>query len=86
MLEILFLVWFGKKLADVCRQRGRSQGWVALGVCFWLGGEFMGAIVGTLLGLGMGAYLVAVVVAIVGAFVSWTIVTSLPIRGGGAYP
>jgi mannitol-specific phosphotransferase system IIBC component len=57
---------------------------VALGVVFWLGGEFMGAIVGTLLGLGMGSYLVAVVVAIVGAFVAWTIVKSLPVRAGGA--
>lgn len=77
MLEIVFLFWFGRKLAALARQKGRSGGWAALGVGLWIGGELFGIVIGTLLGLDMGAYLVAIGCAIVGAVVSYGIVNSL---------
>ncbi len=80
MLEIIFLIWFGKKLAAICRQKGRSEGWVAMGVLFWLGGEFIGIVVGSLLGMGTGSYLVALLLAAIGAGVSWAVINNLPAR------
>jgi hypothetical protein len=83
MLELIILIWFGNMLARMCRQRGRSSAWVALGILFWIGGEIIGGLLGGLLGLGMGAYLLAIVVAAVGAGVSYTIIKSLPSRAMG---
>ena len=78
MLELLFLVWFGKKLSGVAFEKGRSKWWAALGVSFWIGGELMGFLVGALLGLDMGAYGLAILFAIAGAVVSWFVVKALP--------
>jgi hypothetical protein len=79
MLEILFLRWFGKVLSQILVTKGRSKGWVALGILFWFGGEVMGFVVGGLLGAGTGgAYGLAILFAIIGALVSWGIVKSLP--------
>ena len=79
MLEILLLVWLGKKLGEIVEGKGRSKGWVALGVLFWFGGELMGFLVGGLLGLGTpGAYGLAILFAAIGATVSWAIVNNLP--------
>lgn len=79
MLEIFFLIWFGRKLAGIASEKGRSKGWAALGVCFWIGGEFMGFIVGALLGAQqLGAYGLAILIAIAGAVVSYVVVKALP--------
>ncbi len=77
MLEIVFLSWFGRKLASLAKQKGRSGAWAMLGVGLWVGGEVFGFGLGALLDLGMGAYLIAIGCAIASAFVSYGIVNSL---------
>jgi uncharacterized membrane protein YeaQ/YmgE (transglycosylase-associated protein family) len=87
MLEIFFLMWFGKKLRAILETKSRSKGWVALGICFWFGGELIGFMVGSLLGWGQGgAYGLALLFAVVGAVVSWAIVNSLPPATESAAP
>jgi hypothetical protein len=79
MLEILILIQFGKRLAALAEEKGRSKGWAALGVGFWIGGEIMGAMVGAILmDGGIGMYILALGVAAVGAFVAYLIVKALP--------
>jgi hypothetical protein len=79
MLEIILLISFGRKLAELAREKGRSAGWAALGVMFWLGGEFIGFIIGALLGLeGLAVYPIALLVGATGAFVAWMVVKNLP--------
>ncbi len=77
MLEILFLVWFVRKLAAMAKSKGRSGGWGALGAAFWIGGEFFGIIAGTAADAGMAAYGLALLCAGVGAGVAYAIVKSL---------
>ena len=77
MLEILFLVWFVRKLAAMARGKGRSGGWGWLGVLFWVGGEFFGFVAGTAADAGMGAYLLALACAAIGASIAYAIVRSL---------
>lgn len=77
MLEIVFLFWFGRKLATLAKQKGRSGAWAALGVGMWVGGEAFGLVLGMLLDLGMGTYLTAIACAILGAVVSYGVVNSL---------
>lgn len=85
MLEIILMVSFGKTLATLARGKGRSGGWAALGVVFWLGGEMMGFILGALLGFeGLAAYPFALGVAALGAFVAWMVVKNLPAVAGPA--
>ncbi len=82
MLELLFLIWFSKKLSALAAGKGRSKWWAALGACFWIGGELMGFIVGALLGLDMGAYGIAILFAIVGAVIAYFVVNALPAQAG----
>lgn len=77
MLEIIFLVWFGRKLASMATAKGRSGAWALLGVGMWIGGELFGIVLGALLGLDVGMYLTALACAGVGAAVSYGIVSSL---------
>ena len=37
MLEIIFLMRFGRSLSKIAKEKGRSGGWAALGVLFWFG-------------------------------------------------
>jgi len=46
MLEIIFLVWFCKKLAAIAREKNRPGGWGAVGAIGWIGGEIGGAVLG----------------------------------------
>ena len=79
MLEIILLINFGKKLAEMARGKGRSPGWAALGVAFWFGGEIVGFILAGLLGVdGVPAYGVALAVAGVGILVAYLVVQNLP--------
>lgn len=79
MLEILFLVWFCKKLASIARDKNRSGGWGALGAIFWVGGEVSGFVVGTSGHAdGGAAYGFALVGAVIGALIAFMIVKSLP--------
>src|SRR5262245_3503153 len=77
MLEILFLMWFVRKLSAIARSKGRSGGWGGLGAAFWIGGELLGFLVGASADAGAGAYLVALVFAGIGAGVAYAIVSSL---------
>ena len=56
MLEVIFLAKFGRTLADMCRSKGRSVWWAAMGVGGWIFGEAFGVIVGTIIGLDIFAY------------------------------
>ena len=79
MLEIIFLIWFCKKLAGMARAKNRSGGWGALGAVMWVGGEVGGFVVGA--GHAHGdtgtAYLYAILSAVAGAIVAFIIVKSL---------
>lgn len=77
MLEIIFLIWFGRKLAAIASSKGRSGAWAMLGVGMWIGGEAFGLALGVLLEMDMGMYLTGIGCAIVGAIVSYGIVSSL---------
>ena len=79
MLEIIFIVTFGRKLGELAAGKGRSKGWAALGALFWIGGELVGFVIGALMGFqGLGAYPIALALAALGAFVAWMVVKSLP--------
>ena len=89
MLEILFLVWFCKKLAAMARDKNRAGGWGSLGALLWIGGELGGAVVGA--GAsgaeGMGLYGYALLGAGLGALIAYVIVASLtPIPRDGDLP
>ncbi len=77
MLDIIFLVWFGRKLASMATMKGRSGAWAMLGVGMWIGGEIFGLVLGMLLELDAGMYLTGIGCAILGAVVSYGIVNSL---------
>lgn len=78
MLEIIGIIVFAKHLAGVAEGKGRSKGWAALGVLFWVIGEIVGAFAGALvMGDGLGLYLTALIGAAVGAGIAWLIVTNL---------
>jgi hypothetical protein len=77
MLEILFLMWFVRKLAALAKDKGRSGSWGGLGALFWIGGEVMGMIGGQIAGAGAGAYLIALLCAGAGAGAAYAIVSSL---------
>jgi len=81
MLEILFLVWFCKKLAAIARDKNRPGSWGAVGAIGWIGGEIGGAVLGasTSHAQGMDLYGYAIMGAIVGAVAAWLIVRSLSI-------
>lgn len=81
MLEILFLVWFCKKLASIAREKNRPGGWGAVGAIGWIGGEIGGAVLGASGGHaeGMDLYGYALMGAVVGAVTAWLIVRSLSV-------
>ena len=79
MLEILLIIWLGKKLSALAKERGRSGAWAALGIGFWFFGEIVGFFIGGMLGFeGLGAYPIALVLAAMGAGVGYFIVANLP--------
>jgi uncharacterized membrane protein YeaQ/YmgE (transglycosylase-associated protein family) len=79
MLEILFLIWFCKKLASIARDKNRPGSWGAVGAIGWIGGEIGGAVLGasTSNAQGMDLYGYAIMGAIVGALAAWLIVRNL---------
>lgn len=85
MLEIMFLIWFGRSLSRIAAAKNRSKGWAALGVAFWIGGEVSGMVLAVLLGLTeLSMYGFALALAGAGAAVSYVIVKNLP-DAQGAY-
>ncbi len=77
MLEILFLVWYVRKLSSMARAKGRSGGWGGLGAGFWIGGELTGFIVGEIADAGAGGYALALLFAAIGAGIAYAIVSAL---------
>ncbi len=74
MLEILAIIFLGKKNAANAVARGREPGgFVALTIAIWLGMELIGAIIGKALGLGLGAYALALLFAVGGGILSYYI-------------
>ena len=89
MLEILFLVWFCRKLAGMAREKNRSGNWGALGAILWIGGEVGGLVYGfskpyTSEG---SVYGWAILFAVLGAVIAYVIVATLkPIPRDGELP
>lgn len=88
MLEILFLVWFCKKLAATARDKNRPGSWGALGAVLWIAGEIGGAMLGASGGAdGTGLYGYAILGAALGALIAYVIVASLtPLPRDGDLP
>ena len=88
MLEIIFLVWFCRKLAATARAKNRSGGWGGLGAILWIGGEISGTVLGVKGGAQeLGLYGYALAGAILGAILAYVIVASLgPIPRDGDLP
>ncbi|HYV45978.1 MAG TPA: hypothetical protein VFA20_14010 [Myxococcaceae bacterium] len=85
MLEILGIIAFARLLSRTASEKGRSKGWAALGVVFWLGGELMGFIIGTILGLeSFAQYGVALLTAGAGVMVAYLVVKALPPQSSGS--
>ena len=80
MIEILFLIWFGQKIRDIARAKGRSGAWAAVAVAVWLVCEFSGFSMGQGSGLGMGSYVVGLIFAAFGAGIFYVIVDGLGSR------
>ncbi|HEY8209288.1 MAG TPA: hypothetical protein VIG99_17490 [Myxococcaceae bacterium] len=84
MLEILGIIAFARLLSRTAVEKGRSKGWAALGVLFWIGGEMMGFIVGGALGLETFAlYGLALLMAGAGVLVAYLVVKALPPQSAG---
>ena len=89
MLEILFLVWFCRKLAGMARDKNRSGSWGALGAILWIGGEVGGLAYGFSKPYSSqgSVYGYAILFAVVGAVVAYIIVATLkPIPRDGELP
>ena len=87
MLEIVFLIWYVKKLAGIAATKHRSSGWGALGAIGWVGGEVSGGIVGARGGaVGMDLYGYALLGAAVGAVVAYLVVRLLPALPPPGFP
>lgn len=80
MLEILALIWLGKRIGAIVRDKGRKAGgYQFLLVVMWFGGEIVGAIIGAILtgGDGLAPYIFALFGAAAGAGITFWIVNSL---------
>ena len=79
MLEIFFLRWFYRHLADLAEQKERSRAWGALGVAMWIGGEILGFLIG-LAGGGteVSGYGFALGFAAISAGLAYVVVRALP--------
>jgi len=88
MLEIIFLVWFRRKLTSIARAKNRSGGWGALGVVLWIAGEVGGVVLGAKSGADDAVlYGYALGSAILAAIVAYVIVASLrPMPRDGELP
>jgi hypothetical protein len=88
LLEIFLLIWSGRRLARMAREKGRSGAYAGLGVGFWFTGEIGGFVLGSALGLELGAYATALALAAAGLGLAFLIVSRLePAPGyGGLAP
>lgn len=82
MLEIIAVIFLGKKLAEMAQARGHGKGWAAL-VLLWFVGEVIGAVIGfAVVGDGAAPYVFALIGAAIGGGVAYLIVKNLsPLPG-----
>jgi hypothetical protein len=79
MLEIIFLIYFSRKIAEIAAGKGHNKTrHRIMAIVLWFGGEITGGIIGYLLGSGIAVYLFAIIGAICGAIASYAIVKNLP--------
>jgi len=79
MLEILFVRWFYRFLANAAEEKGQSRGWGMLGVGLWFGGEITGLVLGFASGgAEAAAYGFALLTAGLGAAIAFGVVQALP--------
>lgn len=76
MLEILAIIYLGKNISRIAKEKGlKPGGYVALMVVLWFGLEVVGAFMGILVfGEGLAAYPLALVGAGLGALFGYLIV------------
>jgi len=88
MLEILFLIWFCKKLSAMAREKNRPGSWGALGAVLWISGEVGGFLLAITGGAEeMAIYGYALLGALLGAVLAYVIVaTRRPIPRDGDLP
>ena len=81
MLEIIAIVALTRYVGKIVKQKNRKPGlYQFLTVIFWIGFEFIGAIIGTLMyGEGMERYGIALLGAGIGALISYGIANSLSV-------
>ena len=83
MLEILLLIYLGKRIGAIARSKGRTAAWYQVLLCaLWFGGEAAGGITGVMLTpshqVEPGAYLAALIGAALGATAAFILVKNLP--------
>jgi hypothetical protein len=87
MLEILVIIGFSRKIAAICKEKGRSAvGWILMFIGLWFGGEVLGAIIGTVAALAVGGdepgflipWICGLLGAGCGAAISFAIINGLP--------
>ena len=72
------MIFFGRKLASIAKEKGRSGAWALLGVGMWIGGEIFGIVLAALLGFDtIPMVLTGLGCAVAGALVAYFIVSSL---------
>jgi hypothetical protein len=83
MIEIILVAQLVRFLARKAKEKGQSQGYAALGVALWFGGEITGIVIGLALDMELAAYGLALAGAATGAAIAWWIVDRLPDLSGG---
>jgi len=88
MLEILFLIWFCRKLSEKARAKNRPGGWGALGAVLWVCGEIGGGVLAAMGGAEeLAIYGYAIVGALLGGLLAYVIVATLkPLPRDGDLP
>jgi hypothetical protein len=86
MLEIIFLIWFGKKISSIVKEKGyKPARYRIMGVGFWFLGEIIGFVLGMILisrsensSAILFVYLMAIFFAGLGAYTAYLITKNLP--------
>lgn len=78
MLEIIGIIFLGKKIKEIVTEKGLSPtGYIIILVILWIGLEIIGSIIGIMLfGEGLMLFVFAILGGALGAFISYNIATA----------